>query len=117
MRVLGDGRELPFTMHDRTVRFFSGAPDRVRVITDAGEQVHSLSLPELGTATWEPPATARRGLPGRFETVLSRDIWQLLALIGVGCLIAEWLLYGKSAARKRTTASAEPQVSELRKAS
>jgi hypothetical protein len=117
VRVLGDGRELPFTMQDRTIHFFSGVPERVRVITDAGEQVHSLSLPELGTANWDPPATARRGIPGRFETGMSRDVWQLLALIGAGCLIAEWLLYGKAAPRKHTTASAEPSATVLRKAS
>jgi hypothetical protein len=118
VRVLGDGRELPFTIQDRTVRFFSGVPDRVRVITDTGEQVHSLSLPELGTSVWEPPAGTRRGVPGRFDTVLSRDIWQLLALLGAACLITEWLLYGKAAARKHTSASTtEPEPSVLRKAS
>jgi hypothetical protein len=117
VRVIGDGRDLPFTMQDRTIRFFSGVPDRVRVITDNGEQVHSLSLPELGTATWQPPASARRGVPGTFETVLSLDIWQMLAILGAACLIAEWLLYGKAAARKLTSASPQPEVSPLRKAS
>jgi hypothetical protein len=117
VRVIGDGRDLPFTMQDRTLRFFSGVPDRVRVITESGEQVHSLSLPELGTVTWEPPAGARKGLPGRFETVLSRDVWQLLAILGAACLVAEWLLYGKAAARKLTSASPQPEASPLRKAS
>ena len=117
VRVVGDGRELPFTMQDRTIRFFSGVPDRVRVITETGEQVHSLSLPELGTGRWEPPASARRGVPGRFEAVLSRDVWQLLAILGAACLITEWLLYGKAAARKLTSTPSQPEVSPLRKAS
>jgi hypothetical protein len=117
VRVLGDGRELPFTIQDRTVRFFSGVPERVRVITESGEQVHSLSLPELGTTTWAVPAAARRGIPGRFDAVLSRDVWQMLALLGAACLIAEWLLFGKASTRKRTTASPEPEMSTLRKAS
>jgi hypothetical protein len=117
VRVLGDGRDLPFTIQDRTVRFFSGVPDRVRVITDRGEQVHSLSLPELGTTVWTPPASARRGVPGRFETALSRDIWQLLALLGAAALIAEWLLYGKGARRKPALAAAESDGGAWRKAS
>jgi hypothetical protein len=117
IRVIGDGRDLPFTVQDRTVRFFSGVPDRIRVITDMGEQVHSLALPELGTAKWDVPASARRGLPGRFDTMLSRDVWQLLALLGAGCLIAEWLLYGKAAARKLSKSAPEPVIGPLRKAS
>jgi hypothetical protein len=117
VRVIGDGRDLPFTIHDRTVQFFSGVPDRVRIITDSGEQVHSLSLPELGTTVWEPPATARRGLPSRFETVLSRDIWQLLALLGLTVLIVEWLMFGKAALRKHSPAPATSEAETLRKAS
>jgi hypothetical protein len=118
VRVLGDGRELPFTIQDRTVRFFSGVPDRVRILTDAGEQVHSLSLPELGRTTWTPPASARRGMPGRLEIALSRDIWQILALLGAGLLIAEWLLFGRGARRKPpATTSMQADVEPLRKAS
>jgi hypothetical protein len=117
VRVLGEGRDLPFTVQDRTVRFFSGAPERVRVITDLGEQVHSLSLPELGTALWDPPASARRGLPGRFETVLSRDIWHILAILGAATLLAEWLLYGKVAGRRHSSAPKQAEVPAFRKAS
>jgi hypothetical protein len=117
VRVLGDGRDLPFTIQDRTVHFFSGVPDRVRVITDTGEQVHSLSLPELGRTVWTPPASARRGVPGRFDSVLSRDIWQLLAVLGAAALIAEWLLYGKGIRRKPAVAAAESDAGAWRKAS
>jgi hypothetical protein len=117
VRVIGDGRDLPFTVQDRTVQFFSGVPDRVRVITDSGEQVHSLSLPELGTTAWEPPASARRGLPGAFDTVLSRDIWQLLALLGLLVLLTEWLMFGKAAQLRHSPAPATSELESLRKAS
>lgn len=107
IRVIGDKDELPFTVQGRTLRFFSGSPDRVRVMAAGSEQVHSLSLPEVGLQTWAAPASARRGVPARTAQAFSRDIWPLLALLGLAGLLAEWLLYGHSARRRPAPAPAE----------
>jgi hypothetical protein len=104
VRVVGERQDLPFTVQGRTLRFFSARPERVRIITGGTEQVYSLSLPEVGAATWTVPASVRRGVPGRFAEAFSRDIWQILAVLaGIG-LLAEWLLYGRIAARRRAAA-------------
>jgi len=97
-----DGTPLPFTTRGQTMRFFSGTPGTVRVQSGDRETVYSLTLPELWDAKWEAPAGVRRGLPGfRTATVLSRDLWELLALLGGVGLLAEWLLYGRSEGRMR----------------
>ena len=97
-----DGTPLPFTTRGQTMRFFSGTPGTVRVQSGDRETVYSLTLPELWDAKWGAPAGVRRGLPGfRTATVLSRDLWELLALLGGVGLLAEWLLYGRSEGRMR----------------
>jgi hypothetical protein len=93
---------LPFTVDGRTVRFFAGAPQTVRVISSGREQVHSLSLPEVASTRWEAPRSAFRGLPGAIERAVSRDLWRLLAMLGMAGLLVEWLLYGRS--RRRVAA-------------
>jgi hypothetical protein len=95
LRVLAAGQELPFTVQGNSLRFFSGSPGVVRVLSPAGEQVHSLSLPEVAERNWEPPATARRGMPGLVERAASRDLWQILAILGAMGLAVEWVLYGR----------------------
>jgi hypothetical protein len=91
-----DGSALPFTMRDRTLDFFSGAPGAVRVVAGDREFVYSLTLPQLWDAKWEPPADAGKGIP-RFAPSFdgSSDIWPWLAVLGAAGLIAEWLLYGR----------------------
>ena len=42
VKVLGDREQLPFTIEGRTVRFFAGTPQTVRIISSGREQVHSL---------------------------------------------------------------------------
>ena len=97
-----DGTPLPFTTRGQTLRFFSGTPGTVRVQSRDRETVYSLTLPELWDAKWEAPAGVKRGLPGfRVATALSRDLWELLALLGGLGLLAEWLLYGRSEGRMR----------------
>ena len=97
VRVLFDnGKPLPFTVQGRVLRFFSGTPGTVRILAGDRELVYSLTLPEVAEATWEPPAGARRGIPrsGPAEAA-SRDLWQILALLGGLGLMAEWLLFGR----------------------
>jgi hypothetical protein len=98
LRVLADGQELPFTIQGDSLRFFAGSPGVVRVLSPAGEQVHSLSLPEVADHVWDPPSAVKRGMPGLVEQAVSRDLWQILAVLGAAGLALEWILYG----RKRT---------------
>ena len=92
----GDGAALPFTLRDKTVNFFSGAPGAVRVVAGDREYMYSLTLPELSDTKWKPPASALKGLPS-FAPVIARaaDLWPLLAVAGALCLLAEWLVYGR----------------------
>jgi hypothetical protein len=104
-------------MDGRSVRFFAGAPQTVRIISNGREQVHSLSLPEVATATWEPPRSAFRGVPGSIERAVSRDLWQYLAALGAIGLIAEWLLYGRARRRAAVTSNAPVDTLAMRQAS
>jgi hypothetical protein len=91
-----DGKPLPFTVRDRSLQFFSGEPGAVRVTAGDREMIYSLTLPELADAKWEPPATARTGLPGFTSGGdVSIDLWQLLACLGALGLIVEWIVWGR----------------------
>lgn len=117
VKVLGDQEQLPFTVQGKTVRFFAGTPQTVRVISSGREQVHSLSLPEIASTSWEPPRSAFRGLPGPIERAVSRDLWQYLAVLGAIGLLVEWVLYGRSRT-KAVKLSTEPATPvEMRQAS
>ena len=97
VRVLGEGdTPLPFTVQGRNLRFFGGVRGIVRVLAGDKEMVYSLSLPDVAEAKWTAPKGARRGIP-KFSLLeaSSRDIWQILALLGALCLLAEWFLYGR----------------------
>jgi hypothetical protein len=101
-----DGAALPFTIRDRTLDFFAGAPGVVRVVAGDREYVHSLTLPQLWETRWDPPADVARGVP-RFSAVADRssDVWPVLALLGAFGLLAEWLLYGRTRRRRFTLRS------------
>jgi len=90
-----DGSPLPFTLRDRTLDFFAGVPGAVRVLAGDREYMYSLTLPQIGTARWEPPADALKGLP-RFSLAVASatDLWRWLALAGGAALLAEWILFG-----------------------
>jgi hypothetical protein len=92
-----DGAALPFTIRDRTLDFFAGAPGVVRVVAGDREYVHSLTLPQLWDTRWNPPAEVARGVP-RFSAIAgsATDLWPVLALLGALGLLAEWLLYGRT---------------------
>ena len=117
VKVLGEQQQLPFTMDGRTVRFFAGAPQTVRVISSGREQVHSLSLPDIAVTAWEAPRSAFRGIPGAVERAVSRDLWRYLAILGALGLLAEWLIYGRQRNRARTVASAPVEEVSMRQAS
>jgi len=98
-----DGSALPFTLRDKTVNFFAGTPGAVRVVAGDHEYMYSLTLPELSDTKWTPPAGALKGIPS-FAPIIARaaDLWPLLAVAGVLCLLAEWLLYGRFRRSLRT---------------
>jgi hypothetical protein len=90
-----DGTPVPFTLRDRTLRFFTGAPGAVRVAAGDREYLYALTLPQLGDAKWEPPDTVRHGVPRPATAADASEMWPWLALAGGFCLLAEWLIYGR----------------------
>ena len=101
VQVLTDGgAALPFNVRDRSVQFFSGQPERVRVIAGNSERVYSLTLPELWDVKWTVPADVRHGIPSWSEALSqTHDLWPWLATLGAALLLAEWLIYGRTARR------------------
>ncbi len=97
VRVAGEnGAPVPFTLHDRALHFFSGAPGTVRILGGDREYVYSLTLPQVWDARWQPPQSAKRGLPrfaGSGES--SIELWQWLAVAGALGLLIEWFLFGR----------------------
>ena len=103
-----EGRPLPFTVEGKTLRFFTGAPGVVRVLTGDRELVYSLTLPQPGDTVWKP-TNVKLGLPGRSPIgPTSRDLWHWLALAGAAGLLADWILYGRIDRRLRAAAGAPP---------
>jgi len=120
VRVLEqDGTALPFTTRGQTLRFFSGTPGTVRVLAGDRETVDSLTLPEMWDAKWQAPAGVKRGLPVmRSAATISRDLWELLAVLGGLGLLVEWLLYGRAEGRmQRLTVRLAVLRPKIRKAS
>jgi hypothetical protein len=96
-----DGRPLPFTVEGKNLRFFTGAPGVVRVLTGDRELVYSLTLPQPGDTVWKP-SDVKLGLPPRVPFgPASRDLWHWLALAGAAGLLADWILYGRIDRRMR----------------
>ena len=119
VRVLGgDGGVIPYTIDGDTLRFYSSSPGTVRVLTGERESVFSLTVPEVGDTLWQVPANVKRGVPRRTPIeAVTHDIWYWLALGGLGCLLAEWLIYGKHRARLRVAQASRPTPMFVRKAS
>lgn len=95
--VADEQAALPFTLRDRNLRFFSGAPGVVRVSLGDREVVHSLSLPDVAEARWEPPRTVRSGFGGVGGLeAFARDIWYWLAILAAMVLVVEWMMFGRA---------------------
>jgi hypothetical protein len=118
-----EGRTLPFTVEGKALRFFTGAPGVVRVLTGDRELVYSLTLPQPGDAVWRPSPEqvqqgVKLGLPGRGPIgPTSRDLWHWLALAGAAGLLADWILFGRIDRRMRAAQGVVPGQSNWRKAS
>jgi hypothetical protein len=111
-----DGVAIPFTVEQRQVRIFAGAPGTVRMIGGDRERVFSLNLPAVPEADWQPSAEVRRGVP-RSAGPLSAawEWWPWLALAGGLGLLADWLLFGQPRVFRAQAAPAK--ASAWRKAS
>jgi hypothetical protein len=97
--VTEDNRPLPFTIEDNVLRFFSGAPGTVRVLTGDRELVYSQTLPDVAEALWRPPVNIHKGIPRATGNVISTtDIWPWFAVVGALGLLLDWLLFGRSRA-------------------
>ncbi|MBL8226852.1 MAG: BatA and WFA domain-containing protein [Bryobacterales bacterium] len=95
--VADEQAALPFTLRDRNLRFFSGAPGVVRVSLGDREVVHSLSLPDVAEGRWEPPKTVRSGFAGVGGLeAFARDIWYWLAILAAMILVVEWIMFGRA---------------------
>ncbi|MEO8592150.1 MAG: VWA domain-containing protein [Candidatus Solibacter sp.] len=107
-----DGSDVPFTVKERTLNFFSGAAGGVKVVAGDREYIYSLTLPELWESKWTPPADAHLGVP-RFAEVMegSTELWPWLALAGALGLLAEWFLYGRF---RRGMLRRVPEITEVR---
>jgi hypothetical protein len=109
-----DGTELPFTLHNGSLQFFSGKPGTVRVEAGDRQYVYSLTLPQLWDAAWKPQA-GRHGVPRPAPPgPTSLDLWQWLALAGAAVLALEWFLYGRS---RRGSVEPIRRAAAVRKAS
>jgi hypothetical protein len=101
-----EGRSLPFTVDGKNLRFFTGAPGVVRVLTGDRELVYSLTLPQPGDTVWKP-ANVKLGLPPRAPLgPSSRDLWHWLAIAGAIGLLVDWILYGRIDRRMRAARGA-----------
>ncbi len=97
--VAEDNRPLPFTIDDNALRFFSGAPGTVRVLTGSRELDYSLTLPDVAEALWRPPSSVHKGIPRTTgNSVSAADIWPWFAVLGALGLLLDWLLFGRSRA-------------------
>jgi hypothetical protein len=115
--VTEDNVPLPFTIDHNVLRFFSGAPGTVRVLTGDREVVYSLTLPDVGEAAWRIPQGIRRGVPRVSRRIVSAtDLWPWLAVLGGLGLLIDWLLFGRSRVFRLNAARMAPAV-RWRKAS
>ncbi len=113
--IQDDGRALAFTLRNRSLHFFSGAPGIVRVTAADREMVYSLVLPEVSEAKWDVPAGAKRGVPaGGRNSSGAIDLWQALACLGAAGLLIDWVYFGRfgrTAARRAAAYSAPMSIS------
>jgi hypothetical protein len=118
MRVVNEqGLALPFTLHNGALQLFTAEPSVLHMYSADRERVISLTLPEVAETAWQIPASAARGVPRRIRVRdVPVDLWKWLAAAGLGCWVAEWLLFSrqrrarKTAARRKPAAEREPEL-------
>jgi hypothetical protein len=113
IRVTGDdGLALPFTVHGSSLQLFVSEPSVLHVYSGERERVLSLTLPDVADLQWKIPGSAVEGLPRRAPSGGGPvDLWKLLTVAGMACLLAEWILYGR---QRRARQIVERKAAERR---
>jgi hypothetical protein len=118
IRVVDDnGLALPFTVHGASLQLFTAEPCVLHVYSGERERILSLTLPEVGETEWKAPEGTPQGLPRASRLPAGPvDLWKWLALAGLACLLAEWLLFGRQrrarqvSANKKSVPQREPEL-------
>jgi hypothetical protein len=116
IRVVNDnGASLPFTVRAGALELFTAEPNILHVYSADRERVLSLTLPEVGDFEWKTPPDAAQGIP-RSSGISGGpvDLWKWLAVTGLACLLAEWIMFGRqmrarTLAAKSKAAAAQPE--------
>jgi hypothetical protein len=92
-----ENMNLPWSLTRDRLRFFAGQPGRVLARSPLQQWEFDLTLPQVGVVAWQPPAAVLRGVPPAFQqpVVGGSRPWQWLALAGLLCLLADWILFGR----------------------
>jgi hypothetical protein len=112
IRVVDDeGVALPFTVRGNVLQLFAAEPTVLHVYSAGRERILSLTLPEVGDLEWKPTVDVAHGVP-RSSPLHGGpvDLWKWLALAGMCCLLAEWLLFGRQRRAKQFVANKKPGV-------
>jgi hypothetical protein len=118
IRVVDDnGLALPFTIQGAALQLFTAEPTVLHIYSGERERILSLTLPEVGETEWKTPAGAAQGLP-RVSRLQGGpvDLWKWLALAGLGCLLVEWMAFGRQRRARQVSAhkkAATQRVPEL----
>jgi VWA domain-containing protein/aerotolerance regulator-like protein len=118
IRVVDDnGLALPFTVHGAALQLFTAQPNVLHVYSGDRERILSLTLPEVAETEWKAPDGAAKGLPSRARLRGGAiDLWKWLALAGLACLAAEWIVFGRqrrarqAAANRKAAPQREPEL-------
>jgi len=90
-----DGSALPFTMRERTLNFFSGAPGGVKVVAGTRVPLLADAARSCGSRSGRSRRRASRGAALRADSgIVDRSV-ALAGLAGGFGLLAEWVLYGR----------------------
>ncbi len=97
IRIRGEkGFAIPFTVRNQTLQLFASRPSIIHILSKNRERVLSLTLPEVASFKWEPPANTMSGLPPANSFSPSAiDLWKWLAALGGLGLFVEWILFGR----------------------
>jgi hypothetical protein len=122
IQVRTDGGDaIPFTIRDGMLELFTAEPKIVRVTSYDRERVFSLTLPQVAEHDWNPPGGSAFGMPAEANWVSSSiSVWQWLAALAAGTLVAEWMLFGlrrsfwRPRLRARTATGPTPREKQVR---
>jgi hypothetical protein len=97
IRVVDDkGFTVPFSVRGKALQLYVDRPSVVRVTSFGRERVFSLTLPDIAEKQWKVPDSTKSGVPSAVASLPSAfDLWQWLAMLGLGGLLAEWYLFGR----------------------